>query len=761
MTQPQERAVHTFKVMVGDQEWVLETGRLAEQAGAAVTVRVGETMIFCASTMSKDARANIDFFPLQVEYEEKMYAAGRIPGSFFRREGRPSDGAILVARVIDRTLRPLFPDDLRNDVQVLLTPFSHDQENQIDVLGMLAASASLMLSNVPWHGPIAGVRIGLIDEQFVINPTVSQMERSRLDLRVAGTGDAINMVECGASEVDEATMVQALQLAHDTIQPLIELQRTMAERMGKAKASYTPAATNEAVFEEIAAKVRPEIRRIIVEVLDRHERKAAVDVVETALEAEYTARNAAEADTTKHITRAQIISATEKVLEQEMRKRIVFEGLRPDGRNHTTIRPLAAEVGLAPRVHGSGLFTRGQTQVLTFATLGTPGDAMEIDSISPEEDRRYMHHYNMPPFSTGETIPVRGPKRREIGHGALAEMALRAMIPAEDVFPYTIRLVSEVLSSNGSTSMASVCGSTLALMDAGVPLVRPVAGIAMGLIKEGDQVAVLTDIQGAEDHFGDMDFKVAGTERGITALQMDIKITGVSHEIMTRALDQARTARLQILEVMKAAIAEPRKQLSKYAPRMITLKISPDKIGTVIGPGGKTVRGLQDRYGVKIDIDDDGTVFVSGQDGPAVERAVEEIRGSTEDVETGRIYTGKVTRIEPFGVFVEFMPGRDGMVHISQLSNYRVARVEDEVSLGDEIMVMVVSVDEGKVRLSRQAVMEGWTLEEARASDRRPSGGGGPRGGGDRGGDRGGGGYRGDRGGGGYRGDRGGDDRRR
>jgi polyribonucleotide nucleotidyltransferase len=621
------------------------------------------------------------------------------------------------------------------------------------MIGVLAASTALMISDIPWAGPVAGVRIGMIDGELVVNPTISEMENSTLDLRVSGTADAINMVECGAQEIDEQTMLKALALAHESIQPLIQIQHEMRAALGKDKVAYEGDKGEDALLDEVSAKVGDQVRQIVIDKTDREGRNEALEEVRKALVAEYEAHNAGITDDTQKIQLRHVREALSAVIKREVRRRITADGVRPDGRNYTQIRPLAAEVALIPRVHGSGLFTRGQTQVLSIATLGTPGDAQELDGVSPEDEKRYLHHYNMPPYSTGEAYPLRGTKRREVGHGALAETALRNVIPPADEFPYTIRVVSEVMSSNGSTSMASVCGSTLALMDAGVPIKSPVAGIAMGLIKDGDNVAVLTDIQGLEDHLGDMDFKVAGTADGITALQMDIKIKGVTHEIMTRALQQARDARLQILEVMKATIAEPRAQMSDYAPRMTTIKISVDKIGAVIGPGGKTVRGIQERMGVKVDIQEDGLVFVAGPDGGNVAKAVEEIRGLTEDAEIGRIYTGKVTRIEPYGCFVEFMAGREGMVHISQLADYRVERIEDEVKLGDEIMVMVTDVDPGgKVRLSRQAVLEGWTAEEAQARDSRPRGGGG----GGRGGDRGGRG--GDRGGrGGDRGGRGGD----
>ncbi len=725
------RTVRQFTTEVGGEMLTIETGKLAEQAGGAVTVRLGDTMIFATATMSKNVREGLDFFPLSVDYEEKLYAAGRIPGSFFRREGRPNEQAILISRVIDRTLRPLFPDGMRNEVQIILLSFSHDQEHQVDMLGIIAASTALMISDVPWGGPVAGVRIGMIDGEMVINPTHSQMENSVLDLRVSGTADAVNMVECGAVEVDEDTMLEALDLAHRTIQPVIELQKQIRAEVGKEKSEYVTAQHDPELATEVADKVRDRVRQIVAEQTDRTGRNEAIDALREELLAEYEACNAAaETDETK--TSLKLVrEALNDVVKEEVRRRIVEDGVRPDGRDYVTIRPLSAEVNLIPRVHGSGLFQRGQTQVLTVATLGTPRDVQELDSLSPEDAKRYLHHYNFPPYSTGEAYPLRGTKRREVGHGALAETALRSMIPPEDEFPYTIRLVSEVMSSNGSTSMASVCGSTLALMDAGVPIIRPVAGIAMGLIKEGERVAVLTDIQGMEDHLGDMDFKVAGTSKGITALQMDIKITGVSREVMRQALSQARDARMQILDVMLATIPEPRAELNDYAPRMTTLKIGAAKIGAVIGPGGKVVRGIQERTGVKIDIEDDGTIFIAGVDGPSVAIAVEEIRRLTEEAEIGRIYTGRVSRIEPYGVFVEFLPGQDGMVHISQLADYRVENIEDEVQLNDEIMVMVIDIDPGgKVRLSRQAVLEGWTAEEARQRDRKgPSrGGGGDRG---------------------------------
>jgi polyribonucleotide nucleotidyltransferase len=732
---------HRFSAMVGDKEVIIETGKLAEQAGGAVTVRMGDTVLLATATMSKRPREGIDFFPLSVDYEERMYAAGRIPGSFFRREGRPSESAILIARVTDRPLRPLFPKDLHNEVQIILTALCHDQENHADMLCIIGASTALSISNIPFGGPVGACRIGLIDGELVVNPTISEMENSQLDLRVAGTADAINMVEAGANEVDEETMIKALDLAHQSIQGVIALQNEMAEKIGKAKSEYETTAVDEALKAEVFSKIDADIKRIVAEKTDRSDRNEAVDELRERLLAEY--EEAATEDNAPDL--GAIRGFIQDALKAEIRRRIIEDGIRPDGRDYVTIRPLASEVGLIPRVHGSGLFKRGQTQVMSIVTLGTPRDAQELDNLNPEDSKRYLHHYNFPPYSTGETWFLRGPKRREIGHGALAETALRSMIPDEDVFPYTVRVVSEVMSSNGSTSMGSVCGSTLALMDAGVPLIRPVAGIAMGLISDGEKYVVLTDIQGLEDHLGDMDFKVAGTEKGITALQMDIKIKGIPADVMRKALAQARDARMQIMGVMLSEIPEPRDTMNPYAPRMTVLHIDPEKIGAVIGPGGKVIRGIQEKTGAKIDIENDGTVFVAAADGPSADIAVEMIQGLVEEPEIGRIYTGKVNRIEPYGAFVEFMPGRDGMVHISQIADYRVEKIEDEIRMGDEIMVMVTNVDPtGKVRLSRQAVLEGWSVEEAIAKDK---GGGGRRGGGDRGrrsggGNRGGGGDR-------------------
>jgi polyribonucleotide nucleotidyltransferase len=712
-----------YSSMVGGKPITFETGTLAGQAGGAVTVRLGDTMIFAAATMSSEVRLGIDYFPLTIDYEERMYAGGRIPGSFFRREGRPSEEAILIARLTDRPLRPLFAKDLRNDVQVILYSFSVDGDNPIDALAINAASAALMISDVPWGGPVAAVRIGRINGEFVVNPTSTEQDISDLDLRIAGTRDAILMVECGAKEVSEDAMVDALNFGHQSIQPLIDLQQQMKLEIGKPKRAYVSFNLAEVVQSPVNQKATSRLN----ELLDAPHTKAELDTAISALQQELVTELTAEDQSLA----PNVIEAIDETLKSIVRKRIIENQIRPDGRGLTDIRPIWGEVGLSPRAHGSGLFTRGETQVLTLATLGTPRDAQEIDSLTGSESKRYMHHYNFPPFSTGEVRPLRGSSRRDVGHGALAERALVPVIPSETEFPYTLRLVSEVLSSNGSTSMASVCGSTLALMDTGVPIKAPVAGIAMGLIKEGDKYSILTDIMGMEDHLGDMDFKVAGTRDGITALQMDIKIKGITPEIMSKALAQARVARLFILDKILEIIPEPRKELKSFAPRITVLHIPSEKIGAVIGPGGKIIRNIQDETGVKIDIEEDGTVYIAATDGPAAEKAREMVENIIEVPEVGRIYTGKVVRVTDFGAFVEILPNQDGLVHISQLDSERVNKVEDVVSVGDEITVMITNIDDsGKIRLSRQAVLEGWSLEEAKEHD-RPSGG---RSGGSRGG---------------------------
>jgi polyribonucleotide nucleotidyltransferase len=718
----------TYSVNVAGKALTFETGTIAGQAGGAMTLRMGDSMVFAAATMSDEPREGIDFFPLTVDYEERMYAGGRIPGSFFRREGRPTEDAILTARLTDRPLRPLFPKDMRNDVQVIVYSFSSDGVHPLDILCINAASAALMISDIPWGGPVGAVRVGYVDGQLVVNPTYEELGNSTLDLRLAGTRDAVLMVESGAYEVPEAIMIQALELGHQAIQPIIALQEQMAQEIGKPKRFYPPFTTPEELVEMVYQRAAGELDRILeTQNQSKHTLDAAVKEFQTILVSELA--------TEEGPGRAEVIDALSTVYKRVVRQRILEKGIRPDGRNTTEIRPIWCDVNFSPRAHGSGLFSRGETQVLTLATLGTPRDAQELDNLTPVEAKRYMHHYNFPPFSTGETRPLRGASRRDVGHGALAERALLPVIPPESEFPYTLRLVSEVLSSNGSTSMASVCGSTLALMDTGVPIKAPVAGIAMGLIKEGDKYAVLTDIQGIEDHLGDMDFKVAGTRKGITALQMDIKIRGISTEIMTQALEQARDARMFILDKILETIPAPRPDLKSFVPRITTVQIPVEKIGLIIGPGGKMIRSIQEETHTQIDIGEDGTVFISATDGEGERRAREKILSLTEEARVGQIYTGRVVRVTDFGAFVEILPNQDGLVHISQLDTSRVNRVEDIARVGDEITVMVTAIDsDGKIRLSRQAVLEGWTAEEAIANDQGGRRGGRPGGSSNRGG---------------------------
>jgi polyribonucleotide nucleotidyltransferase len=700
-----------YTATIGSRPITFESGKLAGQAGGAVTIQLGDSVVFAAATMGKEPREGQDFFPLTVEYEERMYAGGRIPGSFFRKEGRPSDSAILTARLTDRPIRPLFNNDMRNEVQVVLFSLSADQDNPLDILAINAASAALMISDIPWAGPVGALRVGRVDGEFIINPTFEELERSDLDLRLAGTSQALLMVECGASEITEDVMVAALDYGHKAIQPLIDLQIQMAREIGKPKAEVPLFTLDEA----LKARVKDFVAADITRALDDPHDKALFNQTIKDLEGKAVIEIAGEAEDLESPVKA----AFDEALKDVVRSRIIKEGLRPDGRGLDEIRPIWCEVGISPRAHGSGLFTRGETQVLTLATLGTPKEAQELDNLTPIDEKRYMHHYNFPPYCTGEVKPLRGSSRREIGHGALAERALVPVIPPADEFPYTLRLVSEVLSSNGSSSMASVCGSTLALMDTGVPITAPVTGVAMGLVKEGDEYVVLTDIQGAEDHLGDMDFKVAGTPKGITALQMDIKIQGITAQIMSEALEKARLARAFILDKIIEVIPVPRPELKPHAPRITVIKIPVEKIGAVIGPGGKNIRALQEETGTKIDIDDDGSVFIAATNGTGFEIARERIEAMTESPQLGRIYTGKVVRITDFGAFIEIIPGMDGMVHISQLDSERVEKVEDVVRMGDEVSVMVTGIDDnGKIRLSRQAVLEGWSIEEAQERDR-------------------------------------------
>jgi polyribonucleotide nucleotidyltransferase len=703
-----------FNTIVGGKTITIATGKLAGQAGGAVTVRQADTVLLATATMSDVPREGIDFFPLTVDYEERLYAGGRIPGSFFRREGRPSEAAVLTARLTDRPIRPLFPKDMRNDVQVILYAISSDGETPIDILGINGASTALMISNIPFGGPVGAVRIGRINGDFVVNPTYQELDRSDMDLRVAATREAVLMVECASDEVDEASMLAAIELAHREIQPLIELQEEMREKVGKPKSDYPTVTLPEEAMQSVTDWLGSQMKDLLATPKAK---------MEMSLAYEELATRAVEALESEELDEKTIRTALSEIHKHDVRNLILNEKRRIDGRGPADIREITAEVDLSPRAHGSGLFSRGETQVLTLATLGTPRERQELDGLSPVEEKRYMHHYNFPPFSVGETRPLRGASRREVGHGALAERAIVPVLPSEGEFPYAMRLVSEVLSSNGSTSMASVCGSTLALLDTGVPIREPVAGIAMGLVKEGDNYTILTDIQGIEDHLGDMDFKVAGTQNGITALQMDIKISGITHAILTQALQQALDARMYILEKIRECMPAPRAELKPHAPRMTILNVNPEKIGAIIGPGGKTVRGIQEETGVEIDIEDDGRVFIAAVDGLSAERAKEMIEALIEEPEVGRIYTGRVVRTTDFGAFVEILPNIDGLVHISQLDSMRIEKVEDIARVGEEITVMVTNIDpDGKIRLSRQAVLEGWTAEEAMSRDRRPSG---------------------------------------
>jgi len=755
-----------YSATVGNHTATFETGKLAHLAGGAVTFGIDEAIVFAAATMG-GVREGIDFFPLQVEYEERLYAGGKIPGSFFRREGRPGTEAILTSRLTDRPLRPLFQHGMRNEVQVIMFSLSSDGVNPLDVLAINAASAAVLISDIPWGGPIGAVRVGRVNGQFVINPTFAEIETSDLDLRIAGTRDAILMVECGANEIPEDVMVEALELGHKSIQPLIEAQLKMQAEVGKPKREPSLNTPDPELQKKVFERVSGPMNELLEKPLTKNEFHSGMTTLKDEIVAELCGVPNPQSEAVAEIlspvvemmsdrpSLAAVREAFDLSEQRIVRERILSTGKRPDGRTPTDIRPIWCEVGLSPRAHGSGLFTRGETQILSFATLGTLGESQELDNLSPVDSKRYMHHYNFPPYSTGEVKPLRGQSRREVGHGALAERALEPVIPAEESFPYTIRVVSEALSSNGSTSMGSVCGSTLALMDAGVPIKAPVSGVAMGLVTDDSgRYKILTDIQGTEDHLGDMDFKVAGTAQGITALQMDIKISGLSTQMMKEALEQANVARLFIMDKMLEALPSPRTELKPHAPRIITVKIPVDKIGALIGPGGKNIRALQEETGTKIDIEEDGTVYIASTDSVRGKIAQERVESLGESAVIGNIYTGKVVRIADFGAFVEILPGVDGLVHISQLDSQRVNKVEDVVGMGDEITVMVTDIDpQGKIRLSRQAVLEGWTAEEAREKDgpRRSSG---PRPGGDRGGDRGGNRDRGGRGG-----DRGGNDR--
>ncbi|ARJ23374.1 polyribonucleotide nucleotidyltransferase [Bacillus mycoides] len=700
----QEKQV--FSIDLAGRQLTIETSQLAKQANGAVLVRYGDTAVLSTATASKEPK-NVDFFPLTVNYEERLYAVGKIPGGFIKREGRPSEKAILASRLIDRPIRPLFADGFRNEVQVVSIVMSVDQDCSSEMAAMLGSSLALSISDIPFEGPIAGATVGRINGEFVINPTVEQQEQSDMHLVVAGTKDAINMVEAGADQVPEETMLEAIMFGHDEIKRLIAFQEEIVQAVGKEKTAVklyeVDADLNQAVREMAETDMHSAIQ-----VHEKHAREEAISVVKKRVIEHYEAEEA-DADTL-----GQVSEILYKIVKEEVRRLITVEKIRPDGRKGDEIRPLASEVGILSRTHGSGLFTRGQTQALSICTLGALGDVQILDGLGVEESKRFMHHYNFPSFSVGETRPMRGPGRREIGHGALGERALEPVLPSEKDFPYTVRLVSEVLESNGSTSQASICGSTLAMMDAGVPLKAPVAGIAMGLVKSGEHYTILTDIQGMEDHLGDMDFKVAGTAKGVTALQMDIKIDGLSREILEEALQQAKVGRMHILNHMLSVIAEPRIELSAYAPKIITMAINPDKIRDVIGPSGKQINKIIEETGVKIDIEQDGTVFISSINQEMNEKAKKIIEDIVREVQVGEIYLGKVKRVEKFGAFVELFSGKDGLVHISELALERVGKVEDVVKIGDEISVKVIEIDkQGRVNLSRKVLLKEEQEKEA------------------------------------------------
>ena len=678
------------------KQLIIESGDLAQQAGGSVTVQYGDTVLLATATASSSPREGVDFFPLTVDFEERHYAIGKIPGSFFRREGRPGQDAILASRLTDRTIRPLFPKGYRNETQVVVLALSADQENIPDILSIIGTSAALTISDIPFAGPVSGTRLGYIDGEIVVNPTYSQLQESDLDLTVAGSGSSITMVEAGAKEIPEAVLRDALRKGQEVNGTVAEMQSELLAMTGKPKRQHAAAAESKALEAEVSDLVGGRLKEA-ADRLGKEERNEATDELQQETIDRFSEEQEASA----------IRSAFEAVLKDAVRTSIL-SGRRPDGRDLTEVRPISCQVGVLPRSHGSAIFNRGETQVLNVATLGPLAAAQKLDTLSPEESKRFLHHYNFPPFSVGEARRMGTPGRREIGHGALAERAITPVIPSEEDFPYTIRLVSDVLSSNGSTSMGSVCSSTLSLMDAGVPIVRPVAGIAMGLVTGSNgEYAVLTDIQGIEDFLGDMDFKVAGTDKGVTALQMDIKLTGVTDEILEKALDQARDARMFILDRMRETIAESRPELSDYAPRMIRLQINPERIGALIGPGGKTIRGIVEETKATVDVENDGTVYIGSSDGDAARSAIAMVEALTKEIAVGERYTGKVIRITDFGAFIELVPGRDGMVHISELANYRVPSVEDVLSLGDEVEVLVTDIDAtGRVRLSRRALLD-------------------------------------------------------
>ena len=698
--------INKVELTINGKPLIIETGRLAKQADGSVVVRCGDTMVLATATASVIQRQGIDFFPLLVDFEEKLYAAGRIPGSYFRREGRPTERAIITARLIDRPIRPLFPEGFRNDVQIVVTPLSVDQENPPDILAINGASTALTISDIPFEGPVGAVRVGKIDGKYVINPTFDEIGRSELDLIVAGTKDKVVMIEAGAKEVSEEIIIEGVAAAQDEIKRLVELQLELAKKVGKEKIIFKLYVPDENIEKKVKELLGDNVEQAL-RLTDRYKQEEALSKLKEDIVAKIEAGSDEALKKLVTERKADISNIFKGIEEKIVRHMILGEKKRVDGRKMDEVRAISCDTAILPRAHGSGLFTRGETQVLTVATLGSAGDEQVIEGLKDEEEvKRYMHHYNFPAYSVGEVRPLRGPGRREIGHGALAERALMPVLPSKDEFPYAIRLVSEVLGSNGSSSMASTCGSTLALMDAGVPITSPVSGVAMGLVQEGNKVAILTDIAGIEDHLGDMDFKVTGTSKGITAMQMDVKIKGIDAAILKDALSEAKKGRLFILDKIVSKISTPRAELSPYAPRVITLQIPIDKIGTVIGPGGKMIRKIIEETGAKIDIEDDGKVFISSPDGAALEKAKNYIVELTAEIEVGKTYTGRVTRIMNFGAFVEVLPGKEGLVHISQLDNRRVERVEDVVKVGDTVTVKAVEIDDqGRINLSRKAAM--------------------------------------------------------
>ena len=691
--------MHSYSIELGGRTLTMEIGKIAKQANGAVLVRYGDTAVVVAATGTKTPREGVDFFPLTVDFEEKMYAVGKIPGGFIKREGRPAETAILTSRLIDRPIRPMFPEGYHNDVQIVATAVSVDPDNAPDIPAMIGASCALSISDIPFEGPIAGVRVGMIDGQYIINPTIEQAKVSRLNLAVAGTKDAILMVEAGAKEISEDEMLDAIWFGHEEIKKLVEWQEKIMAEVGKPKMEvpvYEPPAELAAEIEAYGAE---QLKAALMDAnkLEREENVARIKA------------EIADAFMEKYPDNAKDVAyITQKLVKKIVRRTISVDKIRPDGRALDEVRPVTCEVGLLARPHGSALFTRGQTQILNVLALAPLSEAQTLDGLGVELTKRYIHHYNFPPYSVGETKPLRSPGRREIGHGALAERALLPVIPSEEEFPYAIRLVSETLESNGSSSMGSVCASTLSLMDAGVPIKAPVAGVAMGLVKDGDYFTILTDIQGLEDALGDMDFKVASTKNGITAIQMDIKIDGINKEIFKQALAQAKRGREHIMGIMLDCIAEPRKELSKYAPKITTIHVDPEKISKIIGPGGKTIKKIVEETGAKIDIEEDGRVYIAAVNSEEAAKAIDMINGITAEAEVGKVYTGKVTRLMAFGAFVEILPGKEGLVHISQLSTERVNKVEDVVSVGDEIVVKVTEIDQkGRINLSRKAVLAG------------------------------------------------------